>query len=218
MMMWWWHGLSLVGSLAVTGPIGVAIAIWLVAGRSWHLTAAWCALFGAGMALVVATKVAFMGWGVGVEAVEFAGFSGHAMRAAAVFPVACYLLVRTRPMLWRVAATIAGVVLAVLIAISRVYVEAHSVSEAVTGCMLGLLVATSFIWYASVREHLALSRWLLLMCLPIVVIAPRVEPVPAERWIEQLAMHLSGRDQAYTRAIWRKPKILQHTPAAGFSL
>ncbi|WP_229633522.1 phosphatase PAP2 family protein [Duganella qianjiadongensis] len=218
MMMWWWHGLSLVGSLAVTGPIGVAIAIWLVAGRSWHLTAAWCALFGAGMALVVATKVAFMGWGVGVEAVEFAGFSGHAMRAAAVFPVAGYLLVRTRSLSWRAAATAAGVALAMLIAISRVYVEAHSVSESVTGCLLGLLVAMSFIWYASVREHLALSRWLLLMCLPIVVIAPRVEPVPAERWIEQLAMHLSGREQTYTRAIWHKPKSRQYTPSAGFPL
>lgn len=207
--MMWWHGLSLVGSLAVTGPIGVAIAIWLVAGRSWHLTAAWCALFGAGMALVVATKVAFMGWGVGVEAVEFAGFSGHAMRAAAVFPVAFYLLVRTRPLAWRCGAVAAGVLLAVLIAVSRVYVGAHSVSESVTGCILGLLVACSFIWYASVSLHMVLSRWLLLMCLPIVLIAPRVEPVPAERWIAQLAMHLSGHDQAYTRAIWHKPKNLQ---------
>ncbi|WP_374359707.1 phosphatase PAP2 family protein [Pseudoduganella danionis] len=217
-MMMWWHGLSMVGSLAVTGPIGVAIAIWLIAGRSWHLTAAWCALFGAGMALVVATKVAFMGWGVGVEAVEFAGFSGHAMRAAAVFPVALFLLVRTRALPWRVAATAAGVALAVLIAISRVYVEAHSVSESVTGCILGLLVAVSFIWYASVQQHMAMSRWLLLMCLPIVLIAPRVEPVPAEQWIAQLAMHLSGRDQTYTRAIWHKPKSLQHSSSAGFSL
>lgn len=207
--MMWWHGLSLVGSLAVTGPIGVAIALWLVAGRSWHLTAAWCALFGAGMALVVATKVAFMGWGVGVEAVEFAGFSGHAMRAAAVFPVAFYLLVRTRTLAWRSVAVAAGVLLAVLIAVSRVYVEAHSVSESVTGCILGLLVACSFIWYASVSQHMVLSRWLLLMCLPIVLIAPRVEPVPAERWIAQLAMHLSGHDRAYTRAIWHKPKNLQ---------
>ncbi|MYN45544.1 phosphatase PAP2 family protein [Pseudoduganella sp. FT93W] len=217
-MMMWWHGLSMVGSLAVTAPIGVAIAIWLVAGRSWHLTAAWCALFGAGMALVVATKVAFMGWGMGVKAVEFAGFSGHAMRAAAVFPVAFFLLVRNRTLPWRVAATVAGVALAVLIAISRVYVEAHSVSEAVTGCILGLLVAASFIWYASVQQHMVMSRWLLLMCLPIVLIAPRVEPVPAEQWIAQLAMHLSGRDQTYTRAIWRKPKTLQHSSSGGFSL
>jgi membrane-associated phospholipid phosphatase len=205
-MMMWWHGLSVAGSLAVTGPIGVAIAIWLVAGKSWHLTAAWCALFGLGMALVVATKVAFMGWGVGVESVEFAGFSGHAMRAAAVFPVALYLLVRTRTLGWRVAAIAAGVLLSALIALSRVEVQAHSASEALTGCLLGLLVAVSFIWYASVREHLALSRWLLLLCLPIVLIAPRVEPVPAERWIAQLAMHLSGRDQPFTRAIWEVPK------------
>ncbi|MES2160055.1 MAG: phosphatase PAP2 family protein [Pseudomonadota bacterium] len=205
-MMMWWHGLSVTGSLAVTGPIGIAIAVWLVAGKSWRLTAAWCVLFGIGMALVVATKMAFVGWGLGVESVEFAGFSGHAMRAAAVFPVAFYLAFRSSPPQWRVLGTLLGVLLAVLISISRVYVQAHSVSESVTGCLLGLAVAAVFIWYASTEHHMALSRLLVVLCIPIVLIAPRVEPVPAEMWITQAALWLSGHDQPYTRAIWREPK------------
>jgi hypothetical protein len=32
-MMMWWHWLSVIGSLAVTGPIGVAIVVWLLAGN-----------------------------------------------------------------------------------------------------------------------------------------------------------------------------------------
>lgn len=205
-MMMWWHGLSITGSLAVTGPIGVAIAVWLLAGKSWRLTAAWCGLFGIGMALVVATKMAFVGWGIGVESVEFAGFSGHAMRAAAVFPVAFFLAFRSSSVALRWFGTLAGAVLAVLIAISRVYVQAHSVSESVTGCLLGLIVAAVFIWYASTEHHLALSRLLVVLCFPIVLIAPRVEPVPAEMWITQAALYLSGHDKPYTRAIWREPK------------
>ncbi|RZT10104.1 PAP2 superfamily protein [Duganella sp. CF402] len=206
-MMMWWHWLSVIGSLAVTGPIGVAIVVWLLAGKSWRLTAIWLVLFGAGMALVVATKMAFIGWGIGVASVEFAGFSGHAMRAAAVFPVAGFLATRSTSQTMHWLGTAAGVLLAVLIAMSRVYVRAHSQSEAVTGCVLGLLVAGIFIWYASTEHHMALSRLLVMLCIPVLLVAPRVEPIPAEQWITKAALYLSGRDQPYTRQMWRKPRF-----------
>ena len=204
--MIWWHWLSVMGSLAVTGPIGVLIAVWLLAGKSWRLTAIWTLLFGAGMALVVVTKIAFMGWGIGVESVEFAGISGHAMRAGAVFPVAAFLAFRSSSLLARQLATAFGVLLAVLIAISRVYVEAHSVSEAVSGCVLGLGLAALFIWHAGNEHHMALSRVLVALCLPVLLVAPRVEPIPAELWIARTAIYLSGRDYPYTRAMWRAPR------------
>lgn len=205
-MYFWWHWLSVIGSLAVTGPIGVAIVVWLLAGKSWRLTVIWALLFGTGMALVVITKMAFIGWGVGVASVEFAGFSGHAMRAAAVFPVAGYLATRSSPVWMRQLGTLAGVLLAVLIAISRVYVQAHSTSESVTGCLLGLLVAAAFIWYASTERHMALSRVLVVLCIPVVLVAPTVEPIPAEQWITQAALYLSGRDQPFTREMWHNPQ------------
>jgi membrane-associated phospholipid phosphatase len=204
--MVWWHWLSLIGSLAVTGPIGVAIVVWLVAGKSWRLTAIWLALFGAGMALVVATKMAFIGWGIGVESVDFSGFSGHAMRSAAVYPVAGFLATRSSPQWARQLGTVAGVVLAVLIAMSRVYVHDHSSSEAITGCILGLLVAAAFIWYASGEGHLALSRVLVVLCLPVLLFAPHAEPIPAEQWITKAALYLSGNEHPFTRASWRAPR------------
>ncbi|MYM72732.1 phosphatase PAP2 family protein [Duganella sp. FT134W] len=204
--MIWWHWLSVIGSLAVTGPIGVAIVFWLLAGKSWRLTAIWLALFGVGMALVVITKMAFMGWGIGVQSVDFAGLSGHAMRAAAVYPVVGFLITRSSPQWARQLGTAAGVVLAVLIAMSRVYVHDHSSSEAITGCILGLLVAAAFIWYASGEGHLALSRVLVVLCLPILLLAPHAEPIPAELWITKAALYLSGRDQPFTRASWHAPR------------
>jgi membrane-associated phospholipid phosphatase len=208
--MIWWQNLSLLGSLAVTGPIGIAIAVWLLVGKSWRLTLAWCALFGVGMAAVVMTKVAFIGWGVGVESVEFAGFSGHAMRAAAVFPVAFFLALRPQGAPARNVGLAAGVLLAVLISISRVFVDAHSVSEAVTGCLLGLAVAAGFVWFASTEGHLALSRVLVALCIPILLISPRVEPVPTEQWVTKLALMLSGRDRPFTRQQWAPPRPRQN--------
>ena len=86
-MMSWWEGLSIVGSTAVTVPLSIAIAAWLLAGRSWRLSLSWCLLFGGAMLLVVLTKMAYIGWGIGIEEVQFGGLSGHAMRACAVYPV-----------------------------------------------------------------------------------------------------------------------------------
>jgi membrane-associated phospholipid phosphatase len=203
--MMWWRDLSVMGSLAVTGPIGIAIAVWLLAGQSWRLTLSWCLLFGVGMAVVVLTKVAFIGWGIGVEAIEFSGISGHAMRSAAVFPVAFYLGFRRCGPQARLGGTLAGVAVAVLISISRVYVQAHSVSEAVTGTALGLLVAAAFIWHASTEHHLAISRVLLALCIPILLIAPRVEPAPTESWMTALALLVSGHDAPFTRRQWHLP-------------
>jgi len=209
--MMWWRDLSLMGSLVVTGPIGIAIAVWLLAGQSWRLTLSWCLLFGAGMAVVVLTKVAFIGWGVGVESIEFSGISGHAMRAAAVFPVAFYLAFRRagpRAGLW---GALAGVAVALLISISRIQVEAHSVSEAVTGTVLGLMVAAAFIWHASTEHHLAIGRVLLALCIPVLLIAPRVDPAPTEQWMTQLALLLSGHDEPFTRRQWHTPPPARNT-------
>ena len=170
----------------------------------------WALFFGIGMTLVVVTKMAFVGWGIGVASVEFAGFSGHAMRAAAVYPVAAFLAFRSSSRGIRYAATAAAVVFAILIAVSRVPVMAHSVSESVTGCILGLAVSAAFIRFASTERHWAMSRMLVVLCLPIVLVAPRVEPVPAEQWITEAALYLSGRDRPYTRAMWAQAKQRGH--------
>lgn len=200
-----WEFLSLLGSLAVTGPLGVAIAIWLLAGKSWRLTLSWLTLFGLGMALVVLTKVAFIGWGVGVAALDFAGFSGHAMRSAAVFPVGAFLLARHAGSRAQPLALGLGLMLALLIAVARVKVQAHSVTEAVTGCVLGLLIAAAFIWHARGEQHLALSRVLVVFSMPVLLLAPRLEPLPTEAWMTRLALYLSGHPQPYTRAHWQLP-------------
>lgn len=201
-----WHFLSMMGSLAVTGPIGIAIMAWLLTGRTWRLAIVWALVYGAGMTLVVITKMAFMGWGIGVASVEFAGFSGHAMRASAIYPVLTFLLSRWAPSWGRHMGVAIGVVLAAMISISRIYVGGHTPSEAYAGCLLGLAVAFAFIWYASAERELALSRVLVMLCVPIMLVAPQVKPIPAELWITKAALYLSGRDYPYTRAMWQAPR------------
>src|SRR5215217_2554483 len=92
MMMLLWMALSALGSMSVTGPLCIAVAVWLLAGRTWRLSLSWCMLFGIGLLLVAITKIAYYGWGIGIPQWKFAGLSGHAMRACAVYPVVLYLM------------------------------------------------------------------------------------------------------------------------------
>eukprot|EP01133_Synstelium_polycarpum_P020165 gene20165-24182_t len=202
--MTWWNGISFAADMSVMGPAGVAIAVWLLVSRQWKLVLAWSLWYGGGLALVVLSKLAFMSWGVGSSALDFTGFSGHAMRAGAVFPVLMYVLLQQADGRWRQAGVLVGVAFAVLVAISRVLVHAHSVSEAVSGCVLGLAVALGFMRSARGAVNIAVSHALALASLALMVLLSfKAEPMPTEQWLQRLAIVLSGHERVFSRADWK---------------
>jgi membrane-associated phospholipid phosphatase len=213
-MVWWSH-LSSLGGLNVTGLLALAIAAWLAAIRCWRLAFAWGLLFGAAMGLAAASQMAFLGWGVGIRAVDFTGFSGHATRAAAVFPVALFLLLEREHERLRAAGLAAGGLLAVLVALARVRVGAHSASEALAGCLLGLAAAALFL--ARTRAPRRSSpQPLLLGLLAATLLLPRADPIDSHQWLTAAALKLSGRDRVWLRRDWqpaRNPYVPPCAPA-----
>lgn len=198
-----WLELTSFGGIVVTAPAAAAITAWLMMGRAWRLAAWWWVLFIGGMTLVVATKIAFIGWGLGIRGLDFTGISGHAMRATAVYPVLFYLvLLRTTPLV-RMLGMTTGFGVAIAIDISRVVIHAHSISEAVAGFMLGGLISVVFLRSAASLKAFPVSRWALAAGLLAVVAASYLKPVPTEGWIEDVALALSGHDQPFTRAGWK---------------
>jgi membrane-associated phospholipid phosphatase len=200
-MVWWSH-ISALGGLNVTLLVALAIAAWLVAARCWRLSLAWCLLFAGAMLVAVATQVAFIGWGIGVRSLDFTGFSGHAARAAAVYPVALFLLLERRPAGLRSAAVAAGVLLAAAVALARVKVGAHSGSEAVLGFGLGFGVALLFFRRAYANRRGAPKPLLISLVLAMLLL-PKAEPESAHQWLTALALTLSGQDHPYQREDWR---------------
>ena len=87
-----WSFVTDFGDSAVTVPIALAIALWLLASDAWRGALAWLSLFGAGALSVFCTKVAYAGWGVGVREIDFTGISGHAFTATSALAVAGYFL------------------------------------------------------------------------------------------------------------------------------
>ena len=87
-----WYSITNLGGAGLTLPLAIAIALWLAVGYTWRMAAGWLLLLGAAIGVVTVTKLAFLGWGVGIRELDFTGVSGHAMLSTAVYPVALFLM------------------------------------------------------------------------------------------------------------------------------
>ncbi|MHB1678107.1 MAG: phosphatase PAP2 family protein [Sulfuriferula sp.] len=202
-----WLGITSLGSFTVMTPAAAAISVWLALNRAWSMVLWWCLLFIGGSLLVVATKIAFIGWGLGLHALDFTGFSGHVMRAAAVAPVLLYLLLQKTSSLFRKSGVALGLAFGVLIGFSRLEVNAHSVSESVSGWVLGAVVSLGFIWVLSNSPRINLNRWVVVFSISGLLATPNIAHVPTQRWITQAALYLSGHDRPYIRASWKMAPV-----------
>ncbi|STT05171.1 acid phosphatase [Klebsiella michiganensis] len=133
-----WQVVTFFGDSTVLLPSAAVLFIVLFLRKdskqlAWH----WALLFGITGAIVCASKLAFMGWGIGIRELDFTGFSGHTALSSAFWPILLWLLcARATPAL-RFTAVIVGYALAGLVGYSRLMVHAHSTSEVIAGLLLG---------------------------------------------------------------------------------
>jgi membrane-associated phospholipid phosphatase len=180
-------------------PIAALCALCLAWGHAVRLATAWLLLLGCGLALVAVTKLAFVGWGIGSREWNFTGISGHAMRAAAIAPVLGYLIAQNGTRMLRTLAIACGIAFGILIGISRLAVHVHSVSEVVAGCLLGIAVSALFLSMLTHAPRPTFPRHVLLAAaLPLLALTG-TPGAPTERWLERVALALSGHDVPYTR-------------------
>ena len=140
------------------------------------------------------SKVAFLGFGYGIAALDFTGFSGHSMFAWSILPVIAAIVAG------RFGVAI-GVVLALLITYSRVNLGAHSWSEAIAGMALGAAAAG---WtLADYLAHPGAVRapwWLpLLLVMWLTLLPMRAPPSHTHSMVVAISLKLSGRTRPYTR-------------------
>lgn len=178
-------------------PLAFLLAAWLACLRRWREAALWLFLFCGGLAIVAATKIAYIGWGIGIASLDFTGISGHAMRAAAVAPVIGFLSLQSRRRTAIVTTLLVSIAFSIAIAVSRLILHQHSISEVVSGVLLGSIVAAGFLNWS---QHRRITRWnigLSTACALIAIAGLAAKPAPTERWIEGVALYLSGHDQPY---------------------
>jgi membrane-associated phospholipid phosphatase len=195
-----WSKISFMGDSVVTLPMAAAIVIWLLTVRETRMAFRWGWLLSGGLTIVAISKIAFIGWGLGISSLDFTGISGHAMRATAVLPVFVYLAMQRSTEPVRIAGAALGLMAGIVIGISRIVLGFHSISEVVAGCLLGSAIGLSYVWIFLPLSKPHLNRWLL-ACSLFGLFFPTAyaKPAPTERWIDAVALYLSGHDKPYVR-------------------
>ncbi|HYP81872.1 phosphatase PAP2 family protein [Variovorax sp.] len=196
-----WHGLTWLGDSGLLVPAAFFIGLWLlVSRRTWHTAFLWLVLFGSASALVLLTKLAFLGWGIGSARFNFTGISGHTMLSASVWPVALWLAAARAGHRWRVTMATVGWLLAWAIGLSRLALLAHSVSEVASGLLLGTATSAAFLAAQRRLPHPAprASLVLLTLLLPLTLFPPG-HAAPTQGLLERIATRVAGIERPFTR-------------------
>ena len=195
-----WAAVTRLGEAQILLPALLGVLAWLAwRRRAQPVALTWLACVGVAALLTTATKVAFIGWGLGYAPLNFTGISGHSMFAAAVLPVLADTLAADSRRPWRALALGIAYAVAALVAWSRVEVHAHSASEAVAGFAVGALASGLALAVAAAPRTRLPKTLLAAVALWVPLMSAGAPPSRTHDWVTRLSLQLSGRDQPYTR-------------------
>ncbi|WP_114238887.1 phosphatase PAP2 family protein [Dyella sp. C9] len=200
-----WTSITAFGDSAVLLPCAALMLLWLWAlpdsrGLAWR----WAALFVAVAGLVAGSKLVFMAWGWGIRRLDFIGLSGHSAMAALVWPSLFVLACGSAPRFWRGMATASGLLVALLVAVSRLVLHVHSTAEVVAGFVVGATAALLFLLRHGERWQLGRQGWLLAIAVALVLPFVYGHRFPSERLLRFVAQGLSLDNTVYTRRYFRE--------------
>ena len=201
-----WPFLSRWGNALLLLPAAAAIAAGLWASGARRRVVRWGIAFALVAAITLLSKLLFLGWGIGIAALDFTGVSGHSMLAAAIYPMLGWWLAQDADRSRRRLAIAAGVAFALTIGISRLAIEVHSLSEVLSGVVLGSLA-----WAFALRSPdepgtASPLRWIVPIVLAVVGAATPVgDANDTHGLIVRIALDVSGRTVPFTREVFARP-------------
>ncbi|MFN2994106.1 phosphatase PAP2 family protein [Serratia plymuthica] len=197
-----WYFLTFFGDSMLLLPCALILFVALIAPRATRTAGwQWALIFGCAGGMVCVSKLAFMGWGIGIKSYDFTGFSGHSALAASIWPVLLWTLTGRFSHAVRSIMLVVGLILPLTIGLSRLAIRVHSPSEVVSGLVLGYMASTLFLWLqrGKPRPQLSLPQIAVALALPLVLMGVR-QPAPTQGLLEQIATALAQIEHPYTRA------------------
>jgi membrane-associated phospholipid phosphatase len=198
-----WEVLTSLGAAGLMLPVLVQVCIGLWQTGQSGTVVRWLALMALGTALVLATKIAFLSFGIGSAALDFTGISGHATLATAILPVWLGWVLARDPGRHFPTGMLAGLALGALVGWSRIILGAHSVSESALGWLLGAVIA-SLTWRLLDRRipapRLVWGAGLVLL----LALSPNFSSyLPTRDWEKSLALIICGCEVLHSRDDFR---------------
>ena len=112
-MYLFWHTVTRLGEAQLLLPALLAVTAWLaLRAQAPRVALVWLSTTAVAALLTTATKIAFIGYGLGYAPLDFTGISGHAMFSAAILPLLARETVGAAHPRWHAPAVLVGVALA----------------------------------------------------------------------------------------------------------
>jgi len=193
-----WPLLFELGDLTLTLPLASAMAAGLLGARDWRAAGAWTVLFVLALAIVGMAKLAFLGWGTGVPALDFKAPSGHAAGVSAVFPTLFYLLLRHARAPLRRAAVAIGIALGAVVAGVLILAGEHSPAEAWAGWLIGCAASLGAVRLAGPAPVSRPLAGLACALLAFIGVAWAMQQARVGYWMIKVALALSGNARPFS--------------------
>lgn len=194
-----WQMVTNFGDSGLLLPVSAILVGWMLYEKAWRCATIWLCLLVPTLAVVLGAKLAFLGWGIGIESLDFTGPSGHTTLSMAIYPTLAVWIVQRMPPRNHIAAYLLGWLFALLIGYSRLVLHKHSVSEVVAGAALGTLVSLTWTWLSALdsrpTHHFVLASAVVIM----VMFGLHGHRAPTQSAIAHWAIAMSGRPVAYNR-------------------
>lgn len=185
------------GDLRFTVSLAGAVSAWLLVAHAYRLAAYWCMAVGGAFIAVAASKIMYLGWGVQFSLVDFKAASGHAAGAAAVLPVALYIMARCYGRTEEYIALTTGWLLSIAVACALVVNDEHSTSEALAGWSAGA-AASACTWIKMRGAITPASRRAFGAALgTTILLAACMQVAPVGWWMIKTTLVLSGAQRVH---------------------
>lgn len=199
-----WQLISFFGDSTVLLPSAAALFIVLMLRKTSRLLAwQWILLFCITGAIVCASKLAFMGWGLGIRELDYTGFSGHSALSAAFWPIFLWLLSARFSAGLQKAAVATGYILAAVVGYSRLVIHAHSDPEVIAGLLLGVAGSALFLLLQKRTSDCDYKTipWGGIACLVMfsLILLHSGSKAPTQTLLGQIATAIGPLDKPFTR-------------------
>lgn len=199
--MQYWNLITRLGEVQILLPAALLAALGLLRRSETRPIALWwIASLGMALLLTTASKVAFIGWGIGWPELNFTGISGHAMVAAAVYPMLLGSWSPQGRVLGRGAAVGAGCFMAILVGVSRIALGAHSISEVLAGLLVGGAASAVPLTLGRLPRPALNPAIPATIALWLVFMPGQAPASHAHSAVTRLSLMLSGHRAPYTRS------------------
>lgn len=182
-----WTFVTDFGDTAVTVPLALLMAGFLLAVGERRLAVAWCLAIAACAGAMGLLKIAFSGCGAPVIGAVLTSPSGHTAMGIAVYGGYAAVLTTRLPLPARTSLVAGAVTFAIAIGLSRVVLHNHSPIEVAVGLAVGVATLAALLWIVARHPPARLPTGKLAAAAAIVALLLHGERWPAEQAIRHLA-------------------------------